>query len=129
MLPAAEATIHGDTPQYEHTGGKDQIGCWAKAEDFVSWNIKVDQARHFRRRGHLFLRRARQRVHRRGRRPDAHRHVRLHRFVGDLSHRPLGTLKLDEPGVITLAVKPKAEPKWKVIGLKSITLHSIGKEP
>ena len=31
-------------------------------------------------------------------------------------------MKLEKLGNYTVAVKPKAEPKWKVIGLKSVTL-------
>ena len=39
----------------------------------------------------------------------------------------LGTLTL-AAGPQTLAVKPKAEPKWKVIGLKSVILNPTEKE-
>ena len=44
VFSASDAEIHGDTPQYEHDGQKDQIGCWADAADFVSWNLKVAKA-------------------------------------------------------------------------------------
>ncbi|MGA2069141.1 MAG: alpha-L-fucosidase C-terminal domain-containing protein [Thermoguttaceae bacterium] len=39
-LPASEAEIHGDTPQYEQGGGKDQIGCWADPNDVK--NVMLD---------------------------------------------------------------------------------------
>ncbi|MGA2035010.1 MAG: alpha-L-fucosidase [Thermoguttaceae bacterium] len=44
VLPASEAEIHGNTPQYEQSGEKDQIGFWADPNDFVSWNCKIDKA-------------------------------------------------------------------------------------
>ena len=44
VLPANEAEIHGNTPQYEHDGEKDQIGFWADPNDYVSWDIKVAKA-------------------------------------------------------------------------------------
>ena len=34
----------------------------------------------------------------------------------------LGALAFDKPGNYTLAVKPQADSKWRIIGLKSITL-------
>ena len=40
-LPAAEAEIHGTSPQYESGGEQDQIGFWANPQDFVSWNIRI----------------------------------------------------------------------------------------
>jgi hypothetical protein len=33
------------------------------------------------------------------------------------------TLGIAQGGVYTRSVKPKADPRWKVIGLKSVTLH------
>src|SRR5208283_2736414 len=41
VLAASEAEIHGNTPQYERDGEKDQIGFWADPNDFVSWDLKV----------------------------------------------------------------------------------------
>jgi hypothetical protein len=35
----------------------------------------------------------------------------------------LGSLKCGKAGIYTLAVKPKVPPKWKVIGLKAVTLQ------
>ena len=125
VLPAAEAEIHGTTPKYEHGNGKDHIGYWAKAEDFVSWNIKVTKPGTFA--------------------------VEItyscaalgSAFAVELSGQTLtgksastgswenyhsdnlGTMKLDKPGTFTLAVKPKPAPKWRVIGLKAVTLKPI----
>ena len=37
----------------------------------------------------------------------------------------LGTLKIGKDGIYTLTVKPKAEPKWKVIGLQAVILTPV----
>jgi len=128
VLTAAEATIHGDTPRYEHTETKDQIGCWAKAEDFVSWNIKLAKPGTFAVEvtyscdapGSAFAVEA-----------SGQTLAGKSESTGSwetYSTDNLGTIKLDQPGTITLAVKPKAEPKWKVIGLKAVVLHPVGNE-
>ena len=122
VLPAAVAEIHGATPRYEHGGGKDQIGSWANAADFISWNVKVTRPSTFTVEvtyscaapGSEFV-----------------VEVNGQELAGksastgswaDYRTDKLGTLKLDKPGNYTLVVKPKTEPKWKVIGLKTVTL-------
>ena len=130
VLSASVAELHGETPKYEQSGGKDHIGCWAKADDFVSWNIKVLRPGKFhvevtyscdaRAVGSAFI-----------------VEVSGQTLTGqsastgswaDYRTDHLGTLKFDQPGSFTLAVKPKSEPKWKVIGLKSVVLRPVGQE-
>jgi len=41
ILKAAEAIVHGHTARYESGGGKDNIGYWTDAEDYVTWRFKV----------------------------------------------------------------------------------------
>jgi alpha-L-fucosidase len=40
-LRAADADIHGATAQYEQGGGKDNIGFWTNAKDYVTWSCDV----------------------------------------------------------------------------------------
>ena len=128
VLPAAEATLHGDTPQYEHTGAKDHIGCWAGAGDFVSWEIKlaqpgvytVDVTYSCAVPGSAFTVEAGGRTL-----PGTSASTGSWETYRTDS---LGTLQLDQSGDITLAVKPKADPKWRVIGLKAVVLRPVGKE-
>lgn len=121
-LPAAEATIHGETPKYEHNESQDQIGCWAKAEDFVSWDIKLKKPGAFAVEvtyscdapGSAFTVEA-----------GGNTVTGTSAFTGSWeTYRTdrLGTLKLDQPGPVTVFVKPRSDPKWKAIGLKSVTL-------
>ena len=128
VLPAAEATIHGNTPQYEHAGVKDQIGCWAKAEDFVSWNIKLAMPGTFAVEityscaapGSAFTVEA-------GGQSLAGQSASTGSWESYRTDK-LGSMTFDKPGSINLAVKPKAQLKWKVIGLKSVVLHPVSKE-
>ncbi len=39
---ASEAELHGDV-QYEHGGGKDNIGYWTNPDDWAEWKFKVTQ--------------------------------------------------------------------------------------
>ena len=42
---------------------------------------------------------------------------------GDFRSFALGRIRLDGPGKVTVAVRPKAGTPWKVIGLQSLTLR------
>ena len=124
VLRAAEATIHGDSPRYESGGGKDNIGYWHDPKDYVDWKFKPQKPGAYRveivyscqagAEGSEFV-------------------VALgdqllsgkSKSTGDWSKFTtveLGTLKIGKADVYTLAVKPKAEPKWKVIGLQAVIL-------
>lgn len=127
VLNAVDASIHGETPRYESGGGKNQIGYWAKAEDFVSWNIKVVKPATFA-----------VEITYSCASPGSEYTVEVggQKLAGKsastgswASYRTdkLGTLEFDKPGIFTLAVKPKAEPKWRVIGLKAVTLAETAK--
>ena len=123
VLPAAEAEIHGDYAEVRtwRRQGPDRLLGQGRGFRFVEY--QGDKARHVCRRDHLLLRRA----------PGSAFTVELsgQTLTGQSastgsweSYRTdkLGTLKLDKPGTFTLTVKPKPEPKWRVIGLKSVTL-------
>jgi alpha-L-fucosidase len=123
VLPAAEAAIHGHTPRYESGGGKDQIGFWANPRDFVSWNLQLAKPGRFTvavtyscstgAQGSQFtVEAAGQKV------------VGQSKATGSWAtyrRDTLGTLDLPA-GKHPLALRPKSEPRWKVIGLKSVEL-------
>jgi alpha-L-fucosidase len=44
ILIAKDAEIHGQTAAYESGGGKDNIGFWTNAADWVSWPVAVPRA-------------------------------------------------------------------------------------
>lgn len=128
VLAAAEAEIHGVTPRYEYGGGKDQIGAWAKAEDFVSWNFKLAKPGRYALEityscapsapGSQFTVEA-----------GGQKLTGKSALTGSwATYRtdPLGTLTFDKPGNLTLSVRPQAGAKWKVIGLKAVILKPMG---
>jgi len=41
VLVARDATVHGEKAKYESAGGKDNIGFWTNAGDWVSWSADV----------------------------------------------------------------------------------------
>jgi alpha-L-fucosidase len=130
LCRAIDATIHGNSPQYEEGGGKDQIGYWGDSHDFVSWEIKLTKPGTFAVSATYSCN------------PGAEDgefsvEVGAQNLVG--SSKPtgswaeyitesLGQVTLDQPGTITLSVKPKTDKApWKVIGLKSIMLNPADK--
>ncbi|MFA0775066.1 MAG: hypothetical protein THHGLFOP_000570, partial [Candidatus Fervidibacter sp.] len=47
-LPARFAEIHGTTARYEYGHGKDNIGYWTDANDWVSWEFVLERGGTFR---------------------------------------------------------------------------------
>jgi alpha-L-fucosidase len=40
-FPAVDATIHGNTARYDGDPGKDDIGYWTNAQDWIDWNFSI----------------------------------------------------------------------------------------
>jgi alpha-L-fucosidase len=40
-FPAVDGTIHGDTARYDADPGKDDVGYWTNAQDWVDWNFSI----------------------------------------------------------------------------------------
>ena len=123
-LKAADATIHGDTAQYESGGGKDNIGFWTRAEDWVSWNVKVTRPGTFT----VEITYASE---------PGSAGSEYAVTVGDgqvtgktastgswteFKTETLGTLKIPAAGAVSVAVKPKTKPGVGVMNLKAIAL-------
>ncbi len=47
LLPARLAEVHGHTARYESGDGKDNIGFWTCANDWLSWPLQVEQGGEF----------------------------------------------------------------------------------
>ena len=124
LLAAAEATIHGATPQYESGGGKDQIGYWGDPKDYVSWDFRLTRPGTFDVEityscsagcdGSEFTVAA-------GDQALTGRSKATGTWATYTTGK-LGTLRFGKAGMHALSVKPKSDPPWKVIGLKSVTL-------
>ena len=123
-LKAAEAEIHGNSPQYEQGGEKDQIGYWDDPKDYVSWTFKTDKAGPYNvaityscqsgAEGSRFtVEVADQRLTGTSQPTQSWSTYRT---------ESLGRISLQKPGTYVLAVKPCATSSWKVIGLKHVNL-------
>ena len=44
ILPASEATMHGEKVMYETGQHRDYIGVWTKASDYVSWGFSLENS-------------------------------------------------------------------------------------
>ncbi|MCY3021280.1 MAG: alpha-L-fucosidase [Planctomycetota bacterium] len=125
VAQAVDAEIHGNSPQYESGGGKDNIGYWGNANDYVSWKVKLSAPGTYE-------------IHVAYSCQNGAEGSEYTVAVGEQSitatSRPtgswatfasekIGVLKLEKAGDFVLSVKPKTPPAWKVIGLKSVTLR------
>lgn len=123
-LPASEATIHGHTARYETGGGKDNIGFWTNADDFVSWDaalktpgtyaVEITYACDNASGGSTFALTA----------GDQKLSGKVEPTGGWASFvtKKLGTLKVEKPGTQTFTVKPNTKPGLGVMNLKVVTL-------
>jgi general secretion pathway protein G len=125
VLKARDAAIHGDTAQYEEGNGKDNIGYWTNAQDWVSWDFTLDKAGKFEVEityasassagAEYTLSIGKQELA--GKTKD----------TGDWAKfeaEKLGTVDL-EAGKQTLSVKPKSKPGVGVMNLKSVVLRAV----
>jgi alpha-L-fucosidase len=124
VLRAVDAEVHGDSPQYEQGGGKDQIGYWGNAQDFISWDFTLPKPGKYTVQvtyscaapGSAFTVEI-----------GNTKLAGVSKSTGSwaaYTTEALGEVAL-AAGNQTLAVKPKTEPQWKVIGLKSVELKPV----
>jgi len=122
-LHAAEAVPHGQNIRYEQGGGKDNIGFWTDAKDYVTWDVTVTKPGTFDvvltyacpngAGGSEFVVEA----------VDQKLEGKVEATGGwaNFEKKPLGKLKLAE-GRITVAVKAKNRTGEGVMNLQSVVL-------
>jgi alpha-L-fucosidase len=126
-LRAVDADIHGDTAQYESGDGKDNIGYWTNAQDYVTWDFEVITPGSFNVEitfaceqgiggSEYSINIAKQQLSETVRETGSWTN-----FVSE----KLGMVKIDKAGTNTLTVRPKNMPRGAVMNLKSITLVPI----
>jgi len=124
VLRADRAVIHGNSAKYESGGGKDNIGFWTNASDWVSWPVKVTQPGTFKvevtyaaapgsggARYHVCA--------------DAQKVAGTVKETGAwnaFKTVPLGEIKIPKAGAVSVAVKPQSKPGEGVMNLKAVTL-------
>ena len=122
-LPAVNADLFGGV-QYESGSGKDDVGYWTDASDYVSWTFKVNQPGKYavtavtaaQGTGNYQVSIGDQKIS--GTAPNTGDYTAFQ------STQLAGALELSAPGIVTLTVKPVAE-NWSPMNLKSIALTPV----
>lgn len=124
LLHARDVDVHGTTVRYEPQPNKNTIGYWTKKDDWVSWDFEVTKPGTFRveilqgcgkgsggSEVDFSIR-------------DQTLSVKAQDTGGfqNFVARDIGTVKLDQPGRYTLAVKPRTKPGQAVMDLRQVTL-------
>jgi hypothetical protein len=125
VLHAKDATVHGRNARYEVGGGKDNIGYWTNAKDWVSWDFKIEGGATFlveivyacARNNHgstytIAL----------GEKQITGKVEETGSWTVFVTER-LGVLGVNEAGSYTLSVTPVTKPRGAVMNLQSITLR------
>ncbi|MBN2138200.1 MAG: alpha-L-fucosidase [Sedimentisphaerales bacterium] len=123
-LKAIDATVHGETARYESGDGKDNIGFWTNADDYVTWDMQLSKAGEYDVEityacaqgsgGSDFA------VLVGG--SELSGKVRETGDWAEFVTEKVGTAKIAEAGKCTLTVRPKSKPGMAVMNLKSIRL-------
>jgi len=126
-LKASAATVHGDNAKYESGGGKDNIGFWTNAQDYVTWDFKIKTPGSF----NVEVTFACERGAGGSEYIVSVADLELTGTVRDTGSwtnfvsEKLGIVKIGKAGTYTLAVKPKTMPGGAVMNLKSIVLVPV----
>ena len=126
-LKAADAEVHGKTAQYESGDGKDNIGFWTDAKDWVSWDVTVDKPGAFTvaltyacAKGaggsEIVLAAGDQQVE--GKIKETGEWTK---FITE----DCGVLKIEKAGKVTVSVKVKSMPGFAVMNLKAVRLKPV----
>ena len=122
LLRADAADLHGDQIKQEAHGGQPNIGFWDKADEWVSWKVKVEKAGIYKvsasaatvnGEAEFVVEAAGQQLTSKA--PQ----------TGDWAEfreADVGQLKIEQPGDQTLKVRPKDAASWKAINLRFIKL-------
>jgi len=126
-LKAADAALHGESVQYESGDGKDNVGYWTNAGDWVGWDFTITKPGEFTVEIAFAC-------------DDGSGDSEYTVGVGDqklsdkieatgswtdFKSKELGKIKLDKAGRHTLEVRATSKPNLAVMNLKSITLKSV----
>jgi alpha-L-fucosidase len=125
VLRAADAEIHGATAHYEYGGGKDNVGFWTDASDWVSWvfeatrpgryDVVVDYACDRGTGGASYV----VAIGKNDVRGSVNETGSWTAFQREI----IGTLDVTAAGRATLAVRPIAKPGPAVMNLRAVELH------
>jgi len=121
-LGADAADLHGVQIKQEAQGGQPNIGFWDKADEWVSWKVKVEKSGTYKvsastatvnGKAEFVVEAAGQQLT--GKAPQTS-------DWAEFRETDIGELKIEQPGEQTLKVRPKDAASWKAINLRFIKL-------
>ncbi len=124
LLLATNAVVHGKTIRYEPQPHKNTIGYWTKADDWVSWDFKVNKPGSF----DVTLTQACGKGSGGSEVAFSMGEQIIKDIVPDTGaftnwvQRTIGSFSTSTAGVYTIAVKPVKKPGLAVMDLRAITL-------
>ena len=124
VLLATNATVHGKTIRYEPQPHKNTIGYWTKAEDWASWDFKVNTPGKFE----VTLTQACGKGSGGSEVAFTIGEQTIKDIVPDTGaftnwvQRTIGSFTLANAGTYTISVKPITKPGLAVMDLRAITL-------
>lgn len=133
VLKARDARVQGRRPaaKYETGKGKDNIGCWTKATDWVSWDFDISVPGRFA----VDIQYACPKTSSGSTYEVVIGAEKLQGTVKSTDNwdtyrtERLGTIRVDQPGRTTLSVRPIKKPRLAVMNLRSVTLRPISSTP
>lgn len=124
VLLATNANVHGKTVRYEPQPHKNTIGYWTRAEDWVSWDFKVNKPGQF----NVTLTQACGKGSGGSEVAFTIGGQTIRDIVPDTGaftnwvQRTIGSFTLANAGTYTISVKPVTKPGLAVMDLRAITL-------
>ncbi len=125
IFGAADATLHGQQLKLEEQGGKPDIGYWDRADEWVSWNARLDKPRKYivsvtiaaaNGLGEFVVQAGNQ------------------TFTATVPQTPgwdkfltsqIGEVVITRPGEFTVTIRAKDPASWKAINLNSIRFAPV----
>ncbi len=124
QLVPDDADLHGDQVKTETQGGQPNIGFWDKADEWVSWNVRVDKP------GKYLLSVSCATPHADAEivaevagRAIAGKPARTGGWA-DFRVAELGQVEFTEPGVQVVSIRPLDAASWKAINLRWVRLSA-----
>ncbi len=121
ILDPASATCQGSV-RAEQKGGRPNLGYWDSADDWVSWKVKFTEAGDYTLTTSCAAEVGPSDISVTLAGQTLTAHVEQTAGWEDFQPLKLGSVRISEPGVYTLSVKPLDKSKWKAINLRAIEI-------
>ncbi|MCX6358817.1 MAG: alpha-L-fucosidase [Armatimonadetes bacterium] len=122
-LPAIDATCHGSQIRYESGSDRDNIGFWLDPSEWVEWRFRLTTPGRYRLSAEIAATGSGTFTVSVGGK-DVEAVAPETGDYGRFQDGVLGEVQVDQPGIVTVTVKAKAE-RWSPINLKALRLVPV----